>query len=235
VDFLVDLAYIVASVLFIFGLKMLGRAETARRGNMISALGMFLAVVVTMLVGGLDFTWIIVGVVIGGAVGAFAARTLQMTAMPEMVALFNGSGGLASLLVGWAGYLRNPDGGTFTATAIVLTVLIGGIAFTGSLVALGKLAGWLTGRPLLYRGQQLVNGLIVVGVVAVAVLFVLEPVSNGTLFLVIIGAALLLGILAVIPIGGADMPIVISLLNSYSGLAASAAGFILGLWWGQVD
>ena len=227
-DFLVNLAYIVASVLFIFGLKMLGRAETARRGNMISAIGMFLAVVVTLLVGGLDFTWIIVGIVVGGAIGVFAARTVQMTSMPEMVALFNGSGGLASLLVGWAEYLRNPEVATFTITAVVLTVLIGGVAFTGSLVALGKLAGWITGRPILYRGQQIVNALILVGVGVVAVLFILEPGVNGTLFLVIIGAALLLGILAVIPIGGADMPIVISLLNSYSGLAASAAGFILG-------
>jgi NAD(P) transhydrogenase subunit beta len=228
VDFLVNLAYIVASVLFIFGLKMLGRAETARRGNMISAIGMFLAVVVTLLVGGLDFTWIIVGIVVGGAIGVFAARTVQMTSMPEMVALFNGSGGLASLLVGWAEYLRNPEVATFTVTAVVLTVLIGGVAFTGSLVALGKLAGWITGRPILYRGQQIVNALILVGVGVVAVLFILEPGVNGTLFLVIIGAALLLGVLAVIPIGGADMPIVISLLNSYSGLAASAAGFILG-------
>ena len=227
-DFLVNLAYILASVLFIFGLKMLGRAETARRGNMISALGMFLAVVVTLLVGGLDFTWIIVGIVVGGAIGVFAARTVQMTSMPEMVALFNGSGGLASLLVGWAEYLRNPEVVTFTVTAVVLTVLIGGVAFTGSLVALGKLAGWITGRPILYRGQQFINALILVGVVVVAVLFILEPGANGTLFLVIIGAALLLGVLAVIPIGGADMPIVISLLNSYSGLAASAAGFILG-------
>ena len=227
-DFLVNLAYIVASVLFIFGLKMLGRAETARRGNMISAIGMFLAVVVTLLVGGLDFTWIIVGIVVGGAIGVFAARTVQMTSMPEMVALFNGSGGLASLLVGWAEYLRNPEVVTFTVTAVVLTVLIGGVAFTGSLVALGKLAGWITGRPILYRGQQFINALILVGVVVVAVLFILEPGANGTLFLVIIGAALLLGVLAVIPIGGADMPIVISLLNSYSGLAASAAGFILG-------
>tara|TARA_Y100000814_G_scaffold69806_1_gene43202 strand:+ start:1996 stop:3273 length:1278 start_codon:yes stop_codon:yes gene_type:complete len=195
---------------------------------MISAIGMFLAVVVTLLVGGLDFTWIIVGIVVGGAIGVFAARTVQMTSMPEMVALFNGSGGLASLLVGWAEYLRNPEVATFTVTAVVLTVLIGGVAFTGSLVALGKLAGWITGRPILYRGQQIVNALILVGVGVVAVLFILEPGVNGTLFLVIIGAALLLGVLAVIPIGGADMPIVISLLNSYSGLAASAAGFILG-------
>ena len=227
-DFLINLAYIVASVLFIYGLKMLGRAETARRGNLVSALGMLLAVVVTLLAGGLDFTWIIVGLVIGSAIGAIAARSVKMTAMPEMVALFNGSGGLASLLVGWAEYLRNPDSVTFTATATVLAVLIGGVAFTGSVVAFGKLAGWISGRPIRYRGQQFVNGLIVAAAVVCGVLFILNPGGSYTLFLIVIAAALILGILAVIPIGGADMPIVISLLNSYSGLAASAAGFILG-------
>ena len=227
-DFLINLAYIVAAVLFIYGLKMLGRAETARRGNLVSALGMLLAVVVTLLAGGLDFTWIIVGLVIGSAIGAIAARSVKMTAMPEMVALFNGSGGLASLLVGWAEYLRNPDSVTFTATATVLAVLIGGVAFTGSVVAFGKLAGWISGRPIRYRGQQFVNGLIVAAAVVCGVLFILNPGGSYTLFLIVIAAALILGILAVIPIGGADMPIVISLLNSYSGLAASAAGFILG-------
>ena len=227
-DFLINLAYIVASVLFIYGLKMLGRAETARRGNLVSALGMLLAVVVTLLAGGLDFTWIIVGLVIGSAIGAIAARSVKMTAMPEMVALFNGSGGLASLLVGWAEYLRNPDSVTFTATATVLAVLIGGVAFTGSVVAFGKLAGWISGRPIRYRGQQFVNGLIVAAAVVCGVLFILNPGGSYTLFLIVIAAALILGILAVVPIGGADMPIVISLLNSYSGLAASAAGFILG-------
>ena len=227
-DFLINLAYIVASVLFIYGLKMLGRAETARRGNLVSALGMLMAVVVTLLAGGLDFTWIIVGLVIGSAIGAIAARSVKMTAMPEMVALFNGSGGLASLLVGWAEYLRNPDSVTFTATATVLAVLIGGVAFTGSVVAFGKLAGWISGRPIRYRGQQFVNGLIVAAAVVCGVLFILNPGGSYTLFLIVIAAALILGILAVIPIGGADMPIVISLLNSYSGLAASAAGFILG-------
>ena len=227
-DFLINLAYIVASVLFIYGLKMLGRAETARRGNLVSALGMLLAVVVTLLAGGLDFTWIIVGLVVGSAIGATAARSVKMTAMPEMVALFNGSGGLASLLVGWAEYLRNPDSVTFTATATVLAVLIGGVAFTGSVVAFGKLAGWISGRPIRYRGQQFVNGLIVAASVVCGVLFILNPGGSYTLFLIVIAAALILGILAVVPIGGADMPIVISLLNSYSGLAASAAGFILG-------
>ncbi|UCH26668.1 MAG: NAD(P)(+) transhydrogenase (Re/Si-specific) subunit beta [Trueperaceae bacterium] len=224
---LINLAYIIASILFIYGLKMLGRAETARRGNLVSATGMLLAVVVTLLSGGLSFTWILVGLVVGSAVGVVAARSVQMTAMPEMVALFNGSGGLASLLVGWAEYLREPDVPIATALPIVLAVLIGGIAFTGSVVAFGKLAGRLPGRPMLFRGQQPINAGILAAAAILGLIFILAPASNYSLFLIVIFASLVLGVLAVIPIGGADMPIVISLLNSYSGLAASAAGFIL--------
>ena len=162
-DFLVNLAYIVASILFIYGLKMLGRAETARRGNLVSALGMLLAIVVTLLAGGLSYLWILVGLLIGGTIGLIAARTVQMTAMPEMVALFNGSGGLASLPIGWAEYLRAPDAPIFTALPIAMAVVIGGVAFTGSLIAFGKLSGRLPGRPLLYGGQQFVNALILGG------------------------------------------------------------------------
>ena len=227
-DFLIQLAYIAASVLFIYGLKMLGRAETARRGNVVSASGMLLAVVVTLLQGGLDFTWILVGLLIGTAVGVVAARLVKMTAMPEMVALFNGSGGLASLLVGWAEYHNVRSADTVTATAIVLAVIIGGVAFTGSVVAFGKLAERIPGRPIQFANQQLVNGGIVLGVVVLSVLYVLAPASMYPVFLVVILAALVLGVLAVIPIGGADMPIVVSLLNSYSGIAASAAGFVIG-------
>jgi NAD(P) transhydrogenase subunit beta len=224
---LINLAYIAASILFIYGLKMLGRAETARRGNLVSAIGMLVAVIVTLLSGGLSFTWILVGLVVGSAIGVVAARSVQMTAMPEMVALFNGSGGLASLLVGWAEYLRAPDVPFATTLPIVLAVLIGGIAFTGSLVAFGKLAGRLPGRPMLFKGQQPINAGILAAAVILGIIFIMAPASNYPLFLIVIFISLVLGVLAVIPIGGADMPIVISLLNSYSGLAASAAGFIL--------
>jgi NAD(P) transhydrogenase subunit beta len=228
VSFIVDIAYIAASILFIYGLKMLGQAKTARRGNLVSAIGMLLAVVVTLLAGGLSYVWILVGVVVGSAIGAVAARRVQMTAMPEMVALFNGSGGLASLLVGWAEYLRAPDAPPFTAIPILLAILIGGVAFTGSLIAFAKLAGRMPGRPILYGGQQLVNAVILLGTLALGVIFVLSPATNYWALLVAVGVALVLGVLAVIPIGGADMPIVVSLLNSYSGLAASAAGFVIG-------
>ena len=225
---LINIAYIVASVLFIYGLKMLGRAETARRGNLVSASGMLLAIVVTLLASGLSYIWIIVGLAIGSAVGVFAARTVQMTQMPEMVALFNGSGGLASLLVGWAEYARNPQADEFTAAAIFLAVLIGGVTFTGSLVAFGKLSGRIEGKPIQFDNQQLINIIILAGTALIGVIFVLFPQTAFLLFLVAILAAMALGVLAVIPIGGADMPIVVSLLNSYSGLAASMAGFIIG-------
>jgi H+-translocating NAD(P) transhydrogenase subunit beta len=227
------LAYILASVLFILGLKMLGRAETARRGNRVSALGMLVAVVATLVAGGLDYTWVIVGIVIGAGIGGVAARRVQMTQMPEMVALFNGSGGLASMLVGTAEYLRAPDPIPFTALAVVLTVLIGGVCFTGSVVAFGKLSERITGRPIMFGGQQVVNA----GLLALAVLAGVWIVADaytvtglplvGLAFVGLILVALVLGVLAVIPIGGADMPIVVALLNSYSGLAAAAAGFVI--------
>ncbi len=233
-DTLINLLYIAASVLFIYGLKMLGRADTARRGNLVSAVGMLLAVVATLLVGGLNFTWIVVGVLLGAAIGAVAAYRVQMTAMPEMVALFNGSGGLASLLIGWAEYHDGTStlAGTpaFTAVAIFLAVLVGGVAFTGSIVAFGKLSERLPGRPILFKNQHLYNAGLAALVVVLGVLFTLTPDTpvGYLLFLLAVAASLVLGVTLTIPIGGADMPIVIALLNAYSGIAASAAGFILG-------
>ena len=224
----VNIAYIVASVLFIYGLKMLGRAETARRGNLVSAAGMLLAILVTLSVSGLAYTWIFVGLAVGAVIGVVAARTVQMTQMPEMVALLNGSGGLASLLVGWAEYQRAPQTDAFTAVAIFLAVLIGGVTFTGSLVAFGKLSGRLEGKPIRFDNQQLVNAALLGGALLIGIIFALAPGSVYFLFVLAILIALCLGVLAVVPIGGADMPIVVSLLNSYSGLAASMAGFIIG-------
>jgi NAD(P) transhydrogenase subunit beta len=215
-------AYVAAAVLFIFGLKQLGSPATARRGNMISAIGMLVAVAAAMLGQGIDYTWILLGVAIGSAIGAAAARMVQMTAMPEMVALFNGFGGLASLLVGAAAL--SPGAGTFTLVTIVLSILIGGLTFTGSLVAYGKLSEKITSAPVLFSAQQVVNGIIVAAILCSAVMFCLNPGNPAWLFLVI-GLSLVFGVMAVIPIGGADMPVVISLLNSYSGLAACAAGF----------
>jgi H+-translocating NAD(P) transhydrogenase subunit beta len=228
------LAYIAASVLFILGLKMLGRADTARRGNQVSAAGMLVAVVATLVAGGLDYTWILVGMVVGTAVGLIAARRVKMTEMPEMVALLNGSGGLASLLVGWAEHVRTADVDPISAIAIVLTVLIGGLAATGSVIAFGKLSGKLDGKPFLFQGQKIVNGALLALALVAGAIVVIDAATVGTVagaevaFAVVLVVALALGVMAVLPIGGADMPIVVSLLNSYSGVAAAAAGFVIG-------
>ena len=221
----IQLAYVVAAAMFIYGLKLLGSADSARRGNMMSAIAMLLAIVSALLDQGIvEYQWILLGFVIGGATGGLVARQVKMTAMPEMVALFNGFGGLASLLVGAAALSTNPS--TFTLVSIVLSILIGGLTFTGSLIAYGKLSETLSSGAVIFRGQQIVNSLLVLGIFASATMFCLEPGNTQWLFLVVT-LSLLFGVMAVIPIGGADMPVVISLLNSYSGLAACAAGFAI--------
>jgi len=225
-DLLISLSYVVAAAAFIFGLKLLGSAATARRGNLISALGMLLAVIVTLLDQGIvNYQWIAVGVIVGSIIGVLGARLVAMTAMPEMVALFNGFGGLASLLVGWAA-LYEIELTTFTLVTVSLSVLIGGITFTGSVIAWGKLSERVASRPLLFVGQQFVNGLLVLAILASGTAFCIYPENLALLYL-LIGLSLIFGAMAVIPIGGADMPVVISLLNSYSGLAACAAGFAI--------
>ena len=222
-ELLIQLGYVVAAGLFIFGLKMLGSPDTARRGNGISAIGMLVAIVAALLDQGIvQYEYILGGMVVGGLIGAVAARTVAMTSMPEMVALFNGVGGAASGLVGVAA-LSIADG-SFTYITIILSILIGGVTFTGSLVAYGKLSETIGSGAVTFGGQKFVNGLIVVGILASAVMFVMDPTNTKMLYTVV-GLSLLFGIMVVIPIGGADMPVVISLLNSYSGLAACAAGF----------
>ena len=221
----IQLAYVVAAAMFIYGLKLLGSADSARRGNMMSAIAMLLAIVSALLDQGIvEYQWILLGFVIGGATGGLVARQVKMTAMPEMVALFNGFGGLASLLVGAAALSTNPS--TFTLVSIVLSILIGGLTFTGSLIAYGKLSETLSSGAVIFGGQQIVNSFLVLGIFASATMFCLEPGNMQWLFLVVT-LSLLFGVMAVIPIGGADMPVVISLLNSYSGLAACAAGFAI--------
>jgi len=167
--------------------------------------------------------------VVGAFIGVIAARTVKMTSMPQMVAILNGFGGLASLLVGWENYHSMPDSNLIVTIAILMAVLIGGVAFSGSVVAYGKLTGKLSSKPIFFYSQQIVNGTIILAILVCAAIFVYNPAISFSyvIFIVIIGLALILGVLGVIPIGGADMPVVIALLNSYSGLAASAAGFII--------
>lgn len=248
-ELLVNLCYIAAAILFVFGIKMLGKADTARRGNCISSMGMALAVIVTLLNQGLDYKWVLGAIAIGSSIGFIAAKRVQMTGMPELVALFNGFGGLASLLVAWAEYQRASAAmpissidqstttlaavpgsiDTFTAAVIVLASLIGGITFTGSLYAWGKLSGKLGGRALTFGGQKVCNAVLALGIIVAGILFILTPAiaSAYPMLIAVIILALLLGIFAVMPIGGGDMPVVISLLNSCSGLAACAAGFVI--------
>jgi NAD(P) transhydrogenase subunit beta len=224
-DNLIQFAYVASAGLFIYGLKQLGSPATARRGNKMSAIGMLVAIVAALLDQGIvEYQWILIGILVGGTIGAAVARMVQMTSMPEMVALFNGFGGMASLLVGWAAL--SGDANTFTLVTIILSILIGGITFTGSLIAWGKLSETIDSGAVQFSGQQIVNSLIVLGIVASGTMFCIDPTNMVWLYAVI-ALSLAFGIMAVIPIGGADMPVVISLLNSYSGLAACAAGFAI--------
>jgi NAD(P) transhydrogenase subunit beta len=237
IQLIIQLAYLLSAVLFIIGLKRLSSPATARRGNALAAAGMLVAVAATLLDEQIvTFQWIIVGVIVGGLIGMLMARLVKMTAMPQMVAVFNGFGGLASGLVAAAEFLAGSGGATPALDAsisIMAGTLIGAVTFSGSLVAFGKLQGIVTEKPVTYTAQQIVNGLIFLAILGVMAWLVVEPGAglaglevNG-LYLALWLAALLLGVLLVIPIGGADMPVVVSLLNSYSGLAASAAGFVL--------
>jgi proton-translocating NAD(P)+ transhydrogenase subunit beta len=226
------LIYLIASVLFIFGIKKLGSPKTARQGNMLSSLGMFLAVVITLFDQHvLTYEYIIIGLVVGTAIGSVLALKIQMTGMPQMVGLLNGFGGGASALVAFAEYyniLTHPEK-IFeipTSIAIVLSVLIGAVTFTGSLIAFGKLQELISGKVIKYPGQHPLNALLILAVIVAGVFLVIDP-SNTTMLFGIAGVALVLGILLVLPIGGADMPVAVSLLNSYSGIAASMTGFVL--------
>ena len=236
--YLIVVAYIVSAIMFVFGLKMLGKATTARRGNGVSSMGMLIAIIATVLsiIESIQIEWVVLAAVIGAGIGIAASRLVKMTAMPEMVALFNGFGGLASMLVGWGTFQAAVDAanltgstleiGGFTATTIYLAILIGGVTFTGSIIAWGKLSEVVTSRPVLFPLQQVVNALVLLAIVVGAVWFTVAP-DQYWIAVAVTGLAFVLGIMAVIAIGGADMPVVISLLNSYSGLAACAAGFVI--------
>lgn len=231
-EVITKLFYLLSAVLFIFGLKNLSSPKTARRGNLFAMLGMFIAVVVTLFDNQIiDYTWIIVGLIVGGTIGAIAAKTVQMTQMPQMVAIFNGFGGGASVLVAMAEYnnlLQMPalSLGLQDAITISISIIIGTITFFGSLIAFGKLQGLVKGSPVVLPFHQGINALLFFLVLVLVILAVLNP-ANSLYFYGIVLLMAILGVTTVIPIGGADMPVVISLLNSYSGLAASATGFVL--------
>ena len=229
----INLAYLLAAVLFVLGLKGLSHPSKAVRGNLTGAIGMLIAVVVTLLDRSIiSFEIIFIGIVIGSGIGAILAARIQMTAMPQLVGLFNGFGGGASVLVAGAalveatGTLVSSSPSTQLSVATVFSGLVGGVTFWGSLVAFGKLAGTITEKAVLLPLRHIINILLVIAVVALGVMIVSNP-ANTNLYWYLVAVASLLGILLVIPIGGADMPVVISLLNSYSGIAAAATGFVL--------
>jgi NAD(P) transhydrogenase subunit beta len=226
---IINFIYVISAALFIFGLKMLSSPATARRGNLLSSLGMLIAIIVTLLSAGLDYKWIFLGIIIGSVIGAFVALRVEMTAMPEMVALFNGFGGISSLLLAWAEYHQNRELTIFIAIVAFFSAFIGGVTFSGSMVAFGKLSGKLTQKAVVFKGQHIINAAILGIALLAAGIFCMTPASalGYAFFILILLVAVGFGITSTLPIGGADMPVVISLLNSYSGLAACAAGFVI--------
>ena len=222
------LLYMVTAVCFILGIKLLGSPKTARRGNQIAAMGMLIGLATTATVlNGLSWDYLIPTIAVGTVIGAVSARAVRMTAMPQMVALFNGMGAGAAALIGIADFRDNASLPADVLVAILLSCFIGSLSFTGSLVAFGKLQGIVSGRAITFALQKFVNGAILLSILVLAGIL-LSGNSSQTLFFVMVGIALLLGILFVIPVGGADMPVIVSLLNSFTGLAASMAGFVLG-------
>jgi NAD(P) transhydrogenase subunit beta len=226
-----NLLYLVTIVTFILALRFLSNPAHARRGNQIGAAGMLLAIVVTWIKVGTTSWWAIaVGMLVGGGFGAFAARKVKMTAMPQMVALFNGVGGGAAALISLAELHRVlPEPGAPSidiSASIMLSALIGAISFAGSMIAFAKLQELIGGRPITYPGQQAVNAVVLLVGLAAGISLV-AGVQDEWLLWVLIAAAALFGVLFVLPIGGADMPVVISLLNAFTGLAVAAGGFEL--------
>ena len=218
--------YLIAAVLFIVGLKRLTSPMTARTGNRMASVGMLLAIVVTLLDAGIiGYGAVIAGLVLGGGIGAVLARRVEMTAMPQLVAAFNGFGGGASALVALSALATEPDSDTQTLITIGLSVLIGAVTFSGSFVAFAKLQGVLSGQSVTFPGQVVVDWLLAAAAVIGVALLALDPSMSWAWALT--GIALVLGVTRTLPIGGADMPVVISFLNSASGLAASAAGFVI--------
>src|SRR5580704_2981363 len=235
----IQLVYVLAAALFVLGLHLMNSPATARRGNQVSVTGMVIAGVATLILLIHDGTvtatgWIVLisGTLIGSAIGLYAARTVQMTAMPQLVSAFNSVGGGAAALVAIYGYISSESnaGGVLGSTTVftLLDVLIGSVTFSGSIIAAGKLQGWIGGQPIIFKGSRLLNVTLAVVAIGTAA-FMLTTASLPALFIVVL-AALGFGVLMVLPIGGADMPVVISLLNAFTGTAVAMAGFVIGNW-----
>lgn len=223
---LINIVYVIAAALFIFGLKLLGNPATARKGNMLSGLAMLVAIIVTLMDQNIvSYGWIMVSILAGSAVGVYVSKKVEMTGMPELVSLFNGVGGLASAAVAIAAMVDSKLSSGI-ASISVIALIIGSVTFSGSLVAWGKLSERVSGKPIVFNQQAIANYGLIAATILFSSLYVLNPSSLFFIVAVIL-LALAIGVMVVLPIGGADMPVVISLLNSYSGLAACAAGFAL--------
>ena len=239
----INLAYLVACVFFILGIKNLNKPQTARKGNMMASFGMLIAVVAVFFENDIvqswntsdwiqnGYLWCFIGILVGGIIGVIWSKKVKMTGMPQLVALYNGFGGLASALVAFSQFLKDREGSeTVSAVAICITIFIGAMAFTGSMLAWGKLAEKLPGRAITFKGQQLINLLLLLAAVAASVIYIAPGINVEVKFVAIIalsGISLIFGFTFVLPIGGGDMPVIISLINSITGLAVVAAGFII--------
>src|ERR671937_1316717 len=227
----IDSCYLVAAILFILGIRGLSHPRTARQGNLIASIGMLIAVVATLLDREIhSYGLIVLGIAIGATVGAVSARSVKMTAMPQMVALFNGVGGGAVAMISLSEYhYRIPAPGNIAADTLIpilVSCVIGSVSFAGSLIAFAKLQEIMTGRPIVFPGNQFINAGLLTGILFLIVYLAAGPESE-TLFEVMLLGALAFGFLLIIPVGGADMPVVISMLNAFTGLSAAGAGFVL--------
>ena len=223
----INIFYLISAVCFILGIKKLSHPKTARNGNTIAACGMLIAIITVLyqefiITEIMDWNIILIGMTIGAIIGLIAAVKVEMTQMPQLVAIFNGFGGGASAFIASSEFLYKND----PSLIIMFSVVIGTLTFTGSFIAFGKLQGLVSSKPITYPGQQLLNGIIVIGLISLSILVVFNSGSINYFYFILLLSALV-GITLTIPIGGADMPVVISLLNSYSGIAAAGTGFVL--------
>lgn len=218
----ISCAYLVSSILFIFSIRGLASPETARRGNILGMIGMAIAIIVTLISPQIkEYWWIIGAIFVGGVIGTFSALKVKMTSLPQMIAAFNGLGGLSSVFIAIAEIIN----GSQSYLESSLGLLIGAIAFSGSIIAFAKLQGLMPAKAIVFKGQQFINLLLGLAMIGVCALFVMNGDTN--LFYVLAAISIILGLLLVLPIGGADMPVVISVLNAYSGWAAVGIGFSL--------
>ena len=226
-----NVLYLISASIFIIGLKRLSSPATARNGNRLSALGMLIAIIATTLkYTDVNIEWIILGLLIGAIIGSILAKYVEMTAMPQLVALFNAFGGAASGLVAMYEvlYSTNPSSEIFTLAAVSFATIVGAVTLTGSFIAFGKLQGIVTTKPVLLPIRNVINSIIAIAMIVIAIMMCVTEIDTSNYLYALVGLSLLFGILIVIPIGGADMPVVVALLNSYSGIAGAGAGFVLG-------